>query len=225
MEQDSLCFALREFYLKKRKRGTPPALADWHELGLETWSIVRDMSDTPGAPLHALTTLGRLEFPMALLIARSWASGLAAQFLATRSTELHTPEDSALGMSLAYVAAAAGANGAVLEASVRYAETRKQFGTPIASFGAVVEHIGVIAQEEARQRSLVMTWSECAEELQPTDVVEAARDATRGLVRSADSALRVLGGVGYMAETSIELASGERCSPGAILQAALAIMT
>jgi hypothetical protein len=92
-----------------------------------------------------------------------------------------------------------------LDASVRYATTRMQFGRPIASFQLVQQLIADIAVETQAARLLVWRVADLIDRRQPfaTDASIAKLYASEMAVRAANNALQVFGGYGYIDEYAV----------------------
>jgi alkylation response protein AidB-like acyl-CoA dehydrogenase len=89
-----------------------------------------------------------------------------------------------------------------LDASVRYAQERTQFGRPIASFQLVQQLIADIAVEVRAARMLVWQVADLVDRGQPfaTEASIAKLYASEMAVRAANNALQVFGGYGYIDE-------------------------
>ncbi|MEU8622389.1 acyl-CoA dehydrogenase family protein [Streptomyces sp. NPDC048623] len=103
---------------------------------------------------------------------------------------------------MSVAAGCVGIAQAALDAAVRYAGEREQFGKPIASYQLVQELISDIAVDVDAAR--LLTW-------RVADLVDRGRDfataaskaklyASEAAVRSANNALQVFGGYGYIDE-------------------------
>ncbi|HET9948764.1 MAG TPA: acyl-CoA dehydrogenase family protein, partial [Longimicrobiales bacterium] len=117
---------------------------------------------------------------------------------------------------LGAAAQAVGVARAAMEHAAEYALGRRQFDAPIASFGAIREKLGGMAQRTAAARALV---AEAAAALQAERegaepgaglLATAARTAMARLAASeaavwaADEAIQVFGGYGYMRHYPVE---------------------
>jgi glutaryl-CoA dehydrogenase (non-decarboxylating) len=104
------------------------------------------------------------------------------------------------------ISAAAGAVGvaqALLDASVKYCNQRKQFGKPIASFQMNQDLIAQMATDIAAARLLVYkaAWEKDQGNLNNgLDVAQAKYFAGETASRCANSAMRILGAYGYSEE-------------------------
>jgi alkylation response protein AidB-like acyl-CoA dehydrogenase len=89
-----------------------------------------------------------------------------------------------------------------LDASVRYAQERTQFGRPIAGFQLVQQLIADIAVEVRAARMLVWQVADLVDRGQPfaTEASVAKLYASEMAVRAANNALQVFGGYGYIDE-------------------------
>lgn len=110
-------------------------------------------------------------------------------------------------------AQAVGIARAALEHAVRHAHERRQFGRPIASFGAVRSKLATMAARIAAARALVMEGARAWEGRGDPDGGEppvAARSAMAKLIASetatwaAEEAVRIFGGYGFMREYPVE---------------------
>ncbi|GIF63002.1 acyl-CoA dehydrogenase [Asanoa ishikariensis] len=103
-------------------------------------------------------------------------------------------------MSLA--AGCVGLAQACLDAAVRYAGERTQFGKPIAGHQLVQRHLAQIAVDTAAARLLVWRVADLVDRGQPfgTEASMAKLFASEAAVRAADRALQVFGGYGYIDE-------------------------
>jgi len=103
-------------------------------------------------------------------------------------------------MSLA--AGCVGLAQACLDAAVRYAGERTQFGKPIAAHQLVQRHLAQIAVDTAAARLLVWRVADLIDRGQPfgTEASMAKLFASEAAVRAAESAVQVFGGYGYIDE-------------------------
>ncbi|MEV0718688.1 acyl-CoA dehydrogenase family protein [Asanoa sp. NPDC050611] len=103
-------------------------------------------------------------------------------------------------MSLA--AGCVGLAQACLDAAVRYAGERTQFGKPIAGHQLVQRHLAQIAVDTAAARLLVWRVADLIDRGQPfgTEASMAKLFASEAAVRAADRAVQVFGGYGYIDE-------------------------
>jgi alkylation response protein AidB-like acyl-CoA dehydrogenase len=100
---------------------------------------------------------------------------------------------------------AAGCVGIVqgcLDASVTYAQERRQFGRPIASFQLVQEMIAEMAVDADAGRLLVWQVVDLIERGEPFGIAasKAKYFASEAAVRAANNAIQVFGGYGYIDE-------------------------
>lgn len=110
-------------------------------------------------------------------------------------------------------AQAVGIASAALEHAIGYARERRQFGRPIAAFGAIRSKLAVMATRIAAARALVMdaarAW-ETREALDADAVPVTARSAMAKLMASetaglvTEEAVRIFGGYGFMREYPVE---------------------
>ena len=93
-----------------------------------------------------------------------------------------------------------------LDASVRYAQERKQFGRPIASFQLVQEMLADIRLETDASRMLVWRAGYLKDSGQPntTETSIAKLYATEAAIRCANTAIQVHGGSGYVDDYPVE---------------------
>ncbi|MEV6280363.1 acyl-CoA dehydrogenase family protein [Nocardia sp. NPDC051832] len=95
-----------------------------------------------------------------------------------------------------------GVARACLEASVRYAGEREQFGKPIASYQLVQQMLADIAVETDAARLLTWRVADLIDRGQPfgTEASMAKLYASETAVRAANNAIQVFGGYGYIDE-------------------------
>jgi butyryl-CoA dehydrogenase len=93
-----------------------------------------------------------------------------------------------------------------LDASVRYAKERQQFGRPIASFQLVQEMLADMALETDAARMLVWRAAYLKDTGQPntTETSVAKLYATEAAVKCANAAIQVHGGSGYVDDYPVE---------------------
>ena len=93
-----------------------------------------------------------------------------------------------------------------VDASVAYAGERKQFGRPIAGFQLVQEMIAQMVVDTEAARALVWRagWVKDSGRRSTTETSMAKLFATEAAVRSADAAIQVHGGSGYVDEYPVE---------------------
>jgi hypothetical protein len=103
-------------------------------------------------------------------------------------------------MSLA--AGCVGISRGCLEAAVSYAQERHQFGKPIAAHQLVQDMIADIAVETDAARALTWLVADLADVGEPIDLAasKAKYFASETAVRSANRALQIFGGYGYIDE-------------------------
>lgn len=115
---------------------------------------------------------------------------------------LHTLD----GGRISIGAMALGIAQAALEASVKYARERKQFGKPIGKFGAIQGMIADMATEIEAARLLVYDVSVSKDKGE--DIIKRAAMAklfaSEVAVRATRTAIQIHGGYGYMKEYEIE---------------------
>lgn len=110
-------------------------------------------------------------------------------------------------------AQAVGIARAALEHATRYARERRQFGRPIAAFGAIRSKLAVMATKVAASRALVregaVAWEARASSA-GDDLPVTARSAMAKLLASetamrvTEEAVRIFGGYGFMREFPVE---------------------
>ena len=93
-----------------------------------------------------------------------------------------------------------------LDASVRYAKEREQFGRPIAAFQLVQEMLADIALETDAARMLVWRAGYLKDTGKPstTETSVAKLYATEAAIKSANTAIQVHGGSGYVDDYPVE---------------------
>jgi alkylation response protein AidB-like acyl-CoA dehydrogenase len=93
-----------------------------------------------------------------------------------------------------------------LDASVRYAKERQQFGRPIASFQLVQEMLADMALQTDAARMLVWRAGYLKDSGQPntTETSVAKLYATEAAIRCANTAIQVHGGSGYVDDYPVE---------------------
>jgi alkylation response protein AidB-like acyl-CoA dehydrogenase len=97
----------------------------------------------------------------------------------------------------------------LIELSVAHAKERVQFGRPIASFGSIRQKLGQMVVDCYAAESVVNLVAGLADKGLEDTAVEAAISkvlATEALWRTADEALQIAGGAGYMRELPYERA-------------------
>jgi len=104
------------------------------------------------------------------------------------------------------LAAAVGGLGAGLEVSARYAQERHQFNRPIAAFEAVQHKLAdmKIAYEAGKLLIYRMATLLEQDEISLLDAAVAKEFLTRASIRTADEAVQIHGGYGYMKEYLVE---------------------
>lgn len=103
------------------------------------------------------------------------------------------------------ISVAAGCVGTArgcLEAAVRYAGERRQFGRPIAGFQLVQEMLAEVAVETDAARLLVLRAADLVDRGEPfgTEASMAKLFASETAVKAANHAIQVFGGYGYVDE-------------------------
>jgi len=95
---------------------------------------------------------------------------------------------------------------AALERSIQYAKERTQFGTSIGSFQAIQFKIADMAMEVELARNMVhkAAWLKDNGKAFSKEAAYAKLFATETAVRSADEAIQIHGGYGYMREYEVE---------------------
>lgn len=95
-----------------------------------------------------------------------------------------------------------GVARACLEASVKYAQEREQFGKPIASYQLVQELLADIAVEVDAARLLAWRVADLVDRGKPfgTEASVAKLFASEAAVKAANNAIQVFGGYGYIDE-------------------------
>lgn len=101
---------------------------------------------------------------------------------------------------------ALGIAQAALEASVRYAKERKQFGKSIAQFGAIREKIATMATEISAARLLTYQAAYRKDKKQPYSKESAMAKyfASRTAMSASTECVQIFGGYGYMQEYGVE---------------------
>ncbi|MEO6085012.1 MAG: acyl-CoA dehydrogenase family protein [Umezawaea sp.] len=103
---------------------------------------------------------------------------------------------------MSVAAGCVGAARGALEASLRYAKEREQFGKPIAGFQLVQELLADMAVETDAARLLTWRVADLADRGEPfrTEASMAKLYASEAAVRVANNAIQVFGGYGYIDE-------------------------
>ena len=103
-------------------------------------------------------------------------------------------------------ALAVGLGRAALEAAIRYAKDRKQFGQPISSFQAIQWMISDSATELDAARLLVhrAAWTQDQGKNTTLESAMAKLYASEAAMRACDRAIQVHGGYGYTREYAVE---------------------
>jgi alkylation response protein AidB-like acyl-CoA dehydrogenase len=103
---------------------------------------------------------------------------------------------------MSVAAGCVGAARGALEASVKYAKEREQFGKPIAGFQLVQELLADMAVETDAARLLTWRCADLADRGEPfsTEASMAKLYASEAAVRVANNAIQVFGGYGYIDE-------------------------
>jgi alkylation response protein AidB-like acyl-CoA dehydrogenase len=110
------------------------------------------------------------------------------------------------GGRIGIAAQAVGIAQACLEASVKYAKERRQFGKPIGDFQAIQSKLANMATDIDAARHLVLRAARLRDEGKP-HIVEASMAklfAADMVNRHASEAVQIHGGVGYVKEFSVE---------------------
>jgi len=107
------------------------------------------------------------------------------------------------------ISVAAGCTGiiqACLEASVSYATTRHQFGSPIASYQLIQDMIAEISVDADAARLLAWRAADLVQHGEPFSVAasKAKLFASEAAVKAANLAIQVLGGYGYIDEYPVQ---------------------
>ena len=136
-------------------------------------------------------------------------------------SDVHVPEDAMLGevgdgfkvamssLDSGRYSVAAGCVGvcqASLDASVKYAQEREQFGRPIASFQLVQEMLADMALDTDAARMLVWRVGYLKDAGKPntTETSVAKLYATEAAIKCANTAIQVHGGSGYVDDYPVE---------------------
>ncbi len=103
-------------------------------------------------------------------------------------------------------AAAVGLSQACLDLSTRYTRERMQFGKPIASFQLIQEQLAEMVVDTEAARALTYRSIEAllAKGRATQEIAIAKYHATEAAVRTANRAIQVHGGYGYLAEFEVE---------------------
>jgi butyryl-CoA dehydrogenase len=103
-------------------------------------------------------------------------------------------------------AMALGIAQGALDASIEYARERKQFGRPLAKFGAIYDMIAQMATEIEAARLLVYDASIKKDREEPYSVPSAMAKlfASEVAMRATRNAIQIYGGYGYMKEFDVE---------------------
>ncbi|MFD4674996.1 acyl-CoA dehydrogenase family protein [Lentzea sp. NPDC058450] len=103
---------------------------------------------------------------------------------------------------MSVAAGCVGAARGALEAALKYAKEREQFGKPIAGFQLVQELLADMAVETDAARLLTWRVADLADRNQPfsTEASMAKLFASEAAVKVANSAIQVFGGYGYIDE-------------------------
>ncbi|MET9231845.1 acyl-CoA dehydrogenase family protein [Lentzea sp. NPDC003310] len=103
---------------------------------------------------------------------------------------------------MSVAAGCVGAARGALEAALRYAKEREQFGRPIAGFQLVQELLADMAVETDAARLLTWRVADLADRGEPfgTEASMAKLYASEAAVRVANNAIQVFGGYGYIDE-------------------------
>jgi len=101
---------------------------------------------------------------------------------------------------------AVGVARACKEHSVRYANEREQFGTPIANFQMIQEQIAEMFVEEEAARFLVYraAWNRDRGQRNTIEISSAKFYAAEVAVRAANAAVKIFGSYGFSSEYPVE---------------------
>ena len=115
---------------------------------------------------------------------------------------LHTLD----GGRISIAALGAGIAQASLDRALDYAKERKQFGQPISSFQAIQFKLADMAMEVELARNMVMkaAWLKDQGKKFTKEAAYAKLFATETATRSANQAIQIHGGYGYMREYEVE---------------------
>jgi alkylation response protein AidB-like acyl-CoA dehydrogenase len=115
---------------------------------------------------------------------------------------LHTLDGGRISIGAMALGIAQGA----LDASIEYAKERKQFGKPIARFGAIYDMIAEMATEIEAARLLVYDASMNKDAGKPYTIPSAMAKlyASEAAMRATRNAIQIHGGYGYMKEYDVE---------------------
>lgn len=115
---------------------------------------------------------------------------------------LHTLDGGRISIGAMALGIAQGA----LDASIEYAKERKQFGKPIARFGAIYDMIAEMATEIEAARLLVYDASMKKDAGKPYSIPSAMAKlyASEAAMRATRNAIQIHGGYGYMKEYDVE---------------------
>lgn len=110
------------------------------------------------------------------------------------------------GGRIGIAAQAIGIAQAAMEKAIAYAKERKQFGTPIASFGAVREKIADMATGIASARLLTHRAAELKDQGKPfsKEAAMAKYSASEVAMSASTECVQIFGGYGYMKEYGVE---------------------
>ena len=146
---------------------------------------------------------------------------LASEICAVNLNQCFVPDDRVLGevgggfsvaMSLlsagriGIAAQAAGITAAALDAGTAYAKTRKQFGQPISAFQAIQWKLADMATGLEAARLLIWNAARLRDAGKPygTEASQAKLFASELAVRSANDAVQIHGGYGYLKSYGVE---------------------
>lgn len=110
------------------------------------------------------------------------------------------------GGRISIAALGVGIAQASLDRALAYAKERKQFGKPISSFQAIQFKLADMAMEVELARNMVMKAAWLKDNGKPftKEAAYAKLFATETATRSANQAIQILGGYGYMREYEVE---------------------
>ena len=110
------------------------------------------------------------------------------------------------GGRISIAALGVGIAQASLDRALAYAKERKQFGKPLSSFQAIQFKLADMAMEVELARNMVMKAAWLKDNGKPftKEAAYAKLFATETATRSANQAIQILGGYGYMREYEVE---------------------
>jgi butyryl-CoA dehydrogenase len=212
-------------------RATPDGKGGWVIEGTKLWVSHGDEADL--VLLFARTDAGAgTRGVTCFLVETSWpgfATGKKEKKLGLRGSStvelqlsgLRVPGENVLGQPnegfpialkildggrIGIAAQGVGIAQACLDASIRYAKVRKQFGKPIAEFGAIQDKIAEMASrvDAARLLTLRAAWLRDRGRPHAREASMAKLEASRAADWCAREAVQVHGGAGYTKEFPVE---------------------